>query len=70
VNNWADAQTFLRFTLSQPVTAAVSPGHEELLWWACDAADDFTPLNDAERDALQQRAAGHQPIFSRTVTAI
>ena len=70
VDNWEDAQSFLRFTLSQPVTAAVSPGHEELLWWACDAADRFTPVSDAERDALKQRAAKQEPIFSRTVTAI
>ena len=70
VVNWEDAQSFLRFTLSQPVTAAVSPGHEELLWWACDAADKFTPLSDAEWDGLRQRAAKQEPIFSRTVTAI
>jgi aryl-alcohol dehydrogenase-like predicted oxidoreductase len=70
VDNWEDAQAFLRFTLSHPVTAAVSPGHEELLWWACDAADKFTPLSDAEWDGLKQRAAKQEPIFSRTITAI
>ena len=34
-----EAEAALSFTLSQPVTAAVSPGHAELLWLACDAAD-------------------------------
>ena len=36
----------LRFTLSQPVTAAVSPSHFELLQWACDVADAFSPITE------------------------
>ncbi len=35
----AEVRAALAFTLSQPVTAAVSPSHAELLWLACDAAD-------------------------------
>lgn len=36
-----EAQAALAFTLSQPVTAAVSPSHVELLWLACDAVDNL-----------------------------
>jgi hypothetical protein len=68
----------LRFTLSRPVTAAVSPGHEELLWWACDAAAAFSPLSDAEEREIRDRAlappadAGRPatPVFTRTITGI
>ena len=53
----------LRFTLSKPVTAAVSPGHPELLWWACDAADQFTPLSEEEAAELARQSEGLDPIF-------
>lgn len=74
VETFYEAERGLRFTLSRPVSAAVSPGHEELLWWACDAADRFEPLSQAEEseiraDALAE-AERQAPIFSRTVTAI
>jgi aryl-alcohol dehydrogenase-like predicted oxidoreductase len=48
VDTFEEAQLAFRFTLSQPITAAVSPGHAELLWWMCDTADDFTPLTEEE----------------------
>jgi predicted aldo/keto reductase-like oxidoreductase len=60
----------VRFTLSRPVTAAVSPGHEELLWAACDAADRFEPLTEDEERAIAEEARTVEPMFSRTVTAI
>jgi aryl-alcohol dehydrogenase-like predicted oxidoreductase len=53
----------LRFTLSKPVTAAVSPGHPELLWWACDAADQFTPLSEEEAAELARQSEGLDPLF-------
>ncbi|MEM2936841.1 MAG: aldo/keto reductase, partial [Candidatus Bathyarchaeia archaeon] len=43
-----EASLALRFTLSLPITAAVSPSHAELLWWACDAAEQFKPLSKGE----------------------
>ncbi len=39
VTTLPEAIAALQFTLSQPVTAAVAPGHAELLWLACDAVD-------------------------------
>lgn len=45
-----DARAALSFTLAQGATAAIPPGHEELLWLACDAVDaglDPNPPGDA-----------------------
>jgi len=58
-----EAALALRFTLSRPVTAALTPGHVELFRWACDAADRFTPLSDEEETTLLQRSAGLKPLF-------
>jgi aryl-alcohol dehydrogenase-like predicted oxidoreductase len=63
VDTFEEAALALRFALSQPVTAAVSPGHAELLWWACDAADQFTPLSEKEVAEVARRSKGLDPIF-------
>jgi aryl-alcohol dehydrogenase-like predicted oxidoreductase len=62
-DSYEEAALGLRFTLSQPITAAVSPGHVEYLWWACDAADHFTPLSEEEAVLLESRSRGLDPIF-------
>ena len=54
----------LRFTLTKPVTAAVSPSHAELLWMMCDAAETFTPLSPAEEVKLAQMSKEVQPLFT------
>ena len=61
-----EAALALRFTLSRPITAAVSPSHAELLWWACDAADSFSPLSAEEEEELARRSEGLEPIFPHT----
>ena len=38
-----EAKAALAFTLSRPVTAAVSPGHAELLWLMCEALAELGP---------------------------
>jgi aryl-alcohol dehydrogenase-like predicted oxidoreductase len=63
VESHEEAELALRFTLSQPVTAAVSPGHAELLWWMCDIADRFTPLSQEEHARLRQMSQGLEPVF-------
>lgn len=63
VDTFEEASLALRFTFSQPVTAAVSPGHAELLWWACDIADKFTPLTEAEELEVARRSEGIDVIF-------
>jgi aryl-alcohol dehydrogenase-like predicted oxidoreductase len=55
----------LRFTLSLPVTAAVSPSHAELLWMACDAAAKFKPLSKKETAILAEKSKGIEPIFGQ-----
>jgi len=53
------ASLFLRFTFSlEGITAAVSPSHAELLWLACDIADNFKPINDEEISELKEKSKG------------
>ena len=62
IDDAAAATPALRFTLSKPVTAAVSPGHAELLWLACDAADALVPMSEEDGgQVVQVQDSG--PIF-------
>lgn len=63
VDNYHEAKLALRFTLSKSITAAVSPGHIELLRWACDAADEFKPLSQEEAAQVARLSKGLAPIF-------
>ena len=63
VDSPEEAALALRFTLSRPITAAVSPSHAELLWWACDAAQALKPLSEEEELAVARRSEGIKPIF-------
>lgn len=58
-----EAALAVRFTLSQPITAAIPPGHPEFFRMALDAVENFQPLADAEREELHRRAQGLQPFF-------
>jgi aryl-alcohol dehydrogenase-like predicted oxidoreductase len=57
------AELALRFTLSQPVTAAVPPGDPRLFRLAMDLADRFQPITEPELAELKSYARGLQPIF-------
>ena len=63
VDSYEEARMAVRFTFSRPITAGTSPGHAELLWWMCDAAQEFTPLTSAEEAEVTERAKGLEPIF-------
>ena len=63
VESFEEALLALRFTLSRPITAATSPGHVELLWWACAAAERFKPLSPKEEKEVARRSEGLEPIF-------
>jgi predicted aldo/keto reductase-like oxidoreductase len=54
----------LRFTLSQPVTGAISAGDAQLLPMILDAAERFQPMSDAEQADLLATAASYEPIFT------
>jgi aryl-alcohol dehydrogenase-like predicted oxidoreductase len=58
-----EASLALRWTLSQPITAAVPPGDEKYFRLAMDVAQKFHPLQPEEEKALMARAAGAEPIF-------
>ena len=51
-----EASLALRFTLSLPITSAVSPSHAELLWLACDIADNLSPILPSEKELLKKRS--------------
>ncbi len=63
IDDPAVAALAVRFTLSLPITAALPPGHAELLWQCCEIAESFTPLNDAEMEQLRLRSKGIEPLF-------
>ena len=63
VDTFEEAQMAVRFTFSRPITAGPSPGHAELLWWMCDAAEQFTPLTPEKETEVAQKAKGLAPIF-------
>jgi hypothetical protein len=58
-----EADLALRFTLSQPITAAIPPGEAELFRLALDIAERFRPLEQGEQEEVRRRAQGLQPIF-------
>jgi hypothetical protein len=64
VDSYEEALLAFRFTMSKGVTAAVTPGHEKFLKWACDAAEEYTPLTEAEEKELADRAKELDPIFA------
>lgn len=58
-----EAELALRFTLSEPITAAIPPGDPGLFWQAVAVAQQFEPLSYAEREDLRARAQGLTPLF-------
>lgn len=53
----------LRWTLSQPITAAIPPGDPELWQMAVEIAQDFTPITPEEEQILRNEAKGKKPLF-------
>lgn len=58
-----EAELALRFTLGQPVTAALPPGEESLFRLALDLASNLSPLAKSESQELKTLAAGLDPLF-------
>jgi aryl-alcohol dehydrogenase-like predicted oxidoreductase len=63
-----EAALALRWTLSQPITAAVPPGDEAYFRRAMDVAQHFEPIRPDEEKALLAKAEGVQPIFKLGTT--
>lgn len=64
INDYEQAKSALRFTLSEGVTAAIPPGDERIYRMALDIAAGFKPLSAAERKRLLASAKSIKPIFS------
>ncbi|NQT67734.1 MAG: aldo/keto reductase [Actinobacteria bacterium] len=60
-----EASLSLSFTLSLPVTSAVVPGHAELLWLACDIADNYMPIKNREIKILQEKSKSIKTITNQ-----
>lgn len=58
------ASLAMRWTLSQPITAAIPPGDRDLFWMGVDIAADYTPINPEETERLQAKADELTPIFT------
>jgi aryl-alcohol dehydrogenase-like predicted oxidoreductase len=54
----------LRFTLSQPITGAISAGDARLLPMILEAAERFEPMDGAEQEALLSSADDYAPLFT------
>jgi len=57
------ASLALRFTLSQPITAALPPGEAELFRMALEIGEKFTPITEEETEELRRRSAEAEPFF-------
>jgi len=57
------ARLAFSWTLSQEVTAAVSPGQHELFPMMVDLAEKFRPITPEEEQQLREMAEGLTPIF-------
>ena len=66
VESEEEARLALRFTLSQPITAAIPPGELKFFDWATKIASDFKPLTDLEVQELKKRSKGLKAIFQLT----
>jgi aryl-alcohol dehydrogenase-like predicted oxidoreductase len=55
----------LRFTLSQGVTTAATSSDMEIARTTIELAEDFSPMDEEEQDALIRRAAEYKPLFPR-----
>jgi len=58
-----EAMMGLRFTLSHPVTTALTPASGECLKLALQLAPKFTPLKPEEAEAMKQKALANTPLF-------
>jgi aryl-alcohol dehydrogenase-like predicted oxidoreductase len=63
VDTYEEAEQAVRFTLSMPITAAVSPSHMELLRWMCDAVDSVGAITPPDERTLAAAAARMDVIF-------
>ncbi len=64
LTNPEEAELALRWTLSQPITAAIPPGEEPLWRMAANIAARYTEPSPADVDTLRRMASDLDPIFA------
>lgn len=64
VRDPAEAEMALRWTLSQPITAAIPPGDESLFRMAVDLAMRFEPITETQTAQLRTLSGDLAPLFS------
>ncbi|MEM7030806.1 MAG: aldo/keto reductase, partial [Chloroflexota bacterium] len=57
------ADLALRYTLSQPITAALPPGAQEFFAMAIKIAERFTPISEEEIKVLEEKVPSFIPMF-------
>lgn len=63
IDDQETASLALRYTLSQPITAAIPPGDIRLFRWALQTAETFTPITHQEEEFLKNQAKDLVPVF-------
>lgn len=63
IDDPALAEAAVRWTLSQPITAAVTPGHIELLRLAIKSAANLAPPAPDQLELLARGAVNRKPVF-------
>jgi len=63
-----DIKMGLRFTLSHPVTSALTPGDQRLFNIALDVSGNLTPLDDKELQTIKEKALLGNPLFKFQVS--
>jgi len=58
-----DIRMGLRFTLSHPVTAALTPGESDLFKMALKVSDSLKPLKNKEMQMIKEKALKGTPLF-------
>lgn len=66
VINQSEANFALRFTLSEPIAAAIPPGEESLFKMALDIAERFRPLTAEDRLEIRRHIEGIEPLFKES----
>ncbi|HHV97343.1 MAG TPA: aldo/keto reductase [Clostridiaceae bacterium] len=57
------AQLAFRYTLSKPITAAITPGYMKFFRWALEVVQGFKPLTKEEESFLLDKSQNLKPIF-------
>jgi predicted aldo/keto reductase-like oxidoreductase len=58
-----DIRMGLRFTLSHPVTALITPGESELFRTALSVSDNLQPMSEEEIKSVKERGLSQNPLF-------